>query len=53
MQAYVQHRSTRWCNYYLWNHFYMWISAATDSRSIYRIGKRREEKRRDEKRRIE
>ena len=32
MQAYVQHRSTRLCHYYMWNHFYMWISTATDSR---------------------
>ena len=36
MQAYVQHRSTRLCHYYMWNHFYMWISTATDSRSIDR-----------------
>ena len=36
MQAYVQHPSTRLCNYYRWNHFYMWISTATDSRSIDR-----------------
>ena len=36
VQAYVQHRSTRLCHYYMWNHFYMWISTATDSRSIDR-----------------
>ena len=36
MQAYVQHRSTRLCHYYMWDHFYMWISTATDSRSIDR-----------------